>query len=112
MNPTRVLELARYQGLRAVDLGNSAAADHQEATDMTVTAVDITAELGRLEAAEACGVSIDTIKRRLRGHGEPLHERGISRQCSDLAAVASGTPDESSQRRPTICINGGAQPLG
>ena len=76
MNPTRVLELARYQGLRAVDLGNSAAADHQEATDMTVTAVDITAELGRLEAAEACGVSIDTIKRRLKAGNFP-HARQV-----------------------------------
>ena len=31
MNPTRVLQLARYQGTRDVDLGSSAAADHQAA---------------------------------------------------------------------------------
>lgn len=43
---------------------------------MTVTAVDITAELGRLEAAEACDVSIDTIKRRLKAGAFP-HARQV-----------------------------------
>ena len=38
---------------------------------MTVTVVDITAELGRTEAADACDVSIDTIKRRLRAGAFP-----------------------------------------
>lgn len=43
---------------------------------MTVTAVDITGELGRTEAAEACAVSIDTIKRRLRAGAFP-HARQV-----------------------------------
>ena len=43
---------------------------------MAATAVDITAELGRPEAAEACDVSIDTIKRRLKSGAFP-HARQV-----------------------------------
>lgn len=47
---------------------------------MTVTVVDITAELGRTEAADACDVSIDTIKRRLRAGAFPnARQVGIDR---------------------------------
>lgn len=76
MNHPCILELARYQRPRTVDLLNSAAAHHQEANDMTVTTVDITAELGRVEAAAACDVSIDTIKRRLKAGAFP-HARQV-----------------------------------
>lgn len=76
MNDPKLLELARYQGPHTVDLLNSAAAQQEEAIDMIVTAVDITAELGRLEAAEACDVSIDTIKRRLKAGAFP-HARQV-----------------------------------
>jgi len=43
---------------------------------MTITAVDITAELGRLDAAQACKVSVDTIKRRLKAGAFP-HARQV-----------------------------------
>lgn len=70
------LELARYRGPHTVDLLTSAAAHQEEVSAMTVTAVDITGELGRTEAAEACAVSIDTIKRRLRAGAFP-HARQV-----------------------------------
>ncbi|MDP2014657.1 MAG: hypothetical protein Q8L05_10580 [Actinomycetota bacterium] len=76
MNDPCVLELARYRGPHTVDLLNSAAANVKEANDMTITAVDITAELGRLDAAHACAVSVDTIKRRLKAGAFP-HARQV-----------------------------------
>jgi hypothetical protein len=38
---------------------------------MTVTAVDITGDLSRAEAADACNVSVDTIKRRIKAGAFP-----------------------------------------
>ena len=43
---------------------------------VTAIAVDVTAELGRLEAAHACDVSITTIKRRLKAGAFP-HARQV-----------------------------------
>ena len=63
--------LARYRAPHPVDLGDRSDAHQEEANDMTVTVVDIIAELGRTEAADACEVSIDTIKRRLRAGAFP-----------------------------------------
>ena len=63
--------LARYRAPHPVDLGDRSDAHQEEANDKTVTVVDIIAELGRTEAADACEVSIDTIKRRLRAGAFP-----------------------------------------
>ena len=38
---------------------------------MTVTAVDIAGDLSRAEAADACNVSVDTIKRRIKAGAFP-----------------------------------------
>ena len=47
---------------------------------MTVTAVDITGELSRTDAANVCDVSIDTIKRRIRAGAFPnAHQVGLDR---------------------------------
>ena len=80
MNDLCILQLARYRAPHTVDLLNSAVAHLKEADEMTVTAVDITAELGRLEAADACHVSVDTIKRRLKAGAFPhAHQVGLDR---------------------------------
>ncbi len=72
--------LARYRAPHPVDRGDRSAAHQEEANDMTVTVVDITAELGRTEAADACDVSIDTIKRRIRAGAFPnAHQVGLDR---------------------------------
>ncbi len=72
--------LARYRALNAVDHSDRAAAHHEEANDMTVTAVDITGELSRTDAANVCNVSIDTIKRRIRAGAFPnAHQVGLDR---------------------------------
>ncbi len=89
-----VLQLARYQTARAVNYmapqhpayppapTYCARAKETRAMTMTITtAVDVTAELGRSQAAEACRVSLDTIKRRLKANAFP-HARqvGLDRQ--------------------------------
>ena len=71
MHDPTALALARYRAPRAVDRRDRASARHEEANDMTVTAVDITGELSRAEAADACNVSVDTIKRRIKAGAFP-----------------------------------------
>ena len=71
MHDPTALALARYRAPRAVDRRDRASARHEEANDMTVTAVDITGDLSRAEAADACNVSVDTIKRRIKAGAFP-----------------------------------------
>jgi hypothetical protein len=74
------LTLARYRAPHAVDHSDRAAAHHKEANDMPMTAVDITGELSRTDAANVCDVSIDTIKRRIRAGAFPnAHQVGLDR---------------------------------
>jgi len=65
------LELARHRTARPVDHLDSPAAHDREAEAMTSTAVDVTAELSRVDAARACDVSVDTIKRRQKAGSFP-----------------------------------------
>ena len=68
---------ARYRAPRAVDLvARFLPARAKEASTVSVIAVDITAELGRHEAAQACNVSLTTIKRRLKSGSFP-HARQV-----------------------------------
>jgi hypothetical protein len=131
-----VLQLARYQTARAVKFmapqqpayspapANCASAKESRAMTIT-TAVDVTAELGRSQAAEACRVSLDTIKRRLKANAFP-HARqvGLDRQWAipvrDLidagllpaSAIAPTTPVPGNPElaAPRIAaVEGGAQ---
>lgn len=65
------LELARHHTARPVDFLDSPAAHDREPEAMTSTAVDVTAELSRVDAARACAVSVDTIKRRQKAGSFP-----------------------------------------
>ena len=66
-----------YRTGHVVDLGTRAVhASAKETSAVTAIAVDVTAELGRLEAAHACDVSITTIKRRLKAGAFP-HARQV-----------------------------------
>jgi hypothetical protein len=65
------LELARHRNARPVDLLDSATVHDKEAEAMTITAVDVTAELSRVDAARACAISVDTIKRRQKAGSFP-----------------------------------------
>ena len=68
---------ARYRAPHAVDLvARPLPVRAKEASVVSVIAVDITAELGRHEAAEACNVSLTTIKRRLKSGAFP-HARQV-----------------------------------
>lgn len=65
------LEFARHRNARPVDFLDSAAVHDKEAEAMTITAVDVTAELSRVDAARACAISVDTIKRRQKAGSFP-----------------------------------------
>ena len=110
---------AAYRTSSAVDLAARAVhASAKEASAMSAIAVDVTAELGRLEAAEACDVSITTIKRRLKAGAFPnARQVGLDRSwvipVRDL--VDSGLLPASALALPAI--RGGAEepartPLG
>lgn len=87
MNSTaKVLQHARNRTTSAVDNSTSDlrpwvsalidALRLKEVRPMAHVIVDVTDELNRSQAADACGVSVDTIKRRLKVNAFP-HARQI-----------------------------------
>ncbi len=80
---------------------------------MTVTVVDITAELGRIEAADACDMSIDTIKRRLRAGAFPNARpprRIVLTQYSVTQRKRKASGDvRCRQRAPRSCLRLGVE---
>lgn len=80
MTTLQPLELARYRTPQPVDPFDRPSMHHRETEAMTQTSVDITAELNRADAAQACGVSVDTIKRRLKAGVFPnARQAGLDR---------------------------------
>jgi len=93
---------------------------------MANVTVDVTDELSRSQAAQACGVSVDTIKRRLKVNAFPhARQLGLDRQWAipvrDLidagllpaAALASASPPDDAPdiiaTRPLIAPGQSAQ---